>query len=157
MTLTNQANYTTETTLRVRYQETDQMGVVYHANYLVWFEVGRSDFIRKLGYSYQLFEERGLLLPVVEINCKYLAPARYDEEIVVITQLAEVSGGKVVFEYQVVRSSDRKLLVTGTSKHLWVNKEMKRVNVKRLFPEVIDKLAAVCAKKEDETRCSGSL
>ncbi len=155
MTLTNQANYIIETTLRVRYQETDQMGVVYHANYLVWFEVGRSDFIRKQGYSYQLFEEQGLLLPVVEINCKYIAPARYDEEIAVLTQLAEVTGSKMVFAYEVVRESDRKLLVKGTSKHLWVNKEMKRVNLKRLFPEVFDRLTAICAKKEDETQCSG--
>ncbi|SEM97214.1 acyl-CoA thioesterase [Lihuaxuella thermophila] len=155
MTIANQANYTTETTLRVRYQETDQMGVVYYANYLVWFEVGRSDFIRNQGYSYQLFEERGLLLPVVEVQCKYLAPARYDEEIVVLTRLAEFSGGKMVFEYRIMRAEDRKLLVTGMSKHLWVNKEMKRVNIKHLYPEVFDKLAALCPKEKDGSRCSG--
>ncbi|MFC4544749.1 acyl-CoA thioesterase [Paenactinomyces guangxiensis] len=155
MTTTNHTNYTTETHLRVRYQETDQMGVVYHTNYLVWFEVGRSDFIREQGYSYQELEEKGILLPVVEINCKYLSPARYDQEVVVTTRLADFSGGKIIFEYEARKKEDNQLLVTGVTKHLWVNKEMKWVNIKRLFPDLFAKLNAVCTKKEAETHCSG--
>lgn len=155
MVVTQSLQVYTETSLRVRYQETDQMGVVYHANYLVWFEVGRSDFIRNQGYSYQQFENLGLLLPVVEINCKYFAPARYDDEVTVRTKLADFSGGKMIFEYEVVRKADQERLVTGVSKHLWVNTEMKRVNVKRILPELYEHLTALCDNKGDVDTCSG--
>ncbi|TCS96748.1 acyl-CoA thioesterase [Hazenella coriacea] len=136
-----------ETTLRVRYQETDQMGVVYHSNYLIWFEVGRNGFIRQQGYSYQDFENKGLLLPVVEAQCKYRSPAKYDEEVLVRTKLSELSGSKMYFEYEVVRNNDQTLLATGLTKHLWVSKEMKRTNMKKYFPELYERLASFVTLK----------
>jgi acyl-CoA thioester hydrolase len=148
MTTTEQVR--TESVLRVRYQETDQMGVVYHSNYLVWFEVGRTDWIRQFGWSYREFEERGLLLPVVEVQCKYIRPARYDDEVVVRTELDSFSGGKLVFRYEVVRKEDEQLLVTGRSVHLWVNREMKRTNIKRAFPELYELLGRICPQKEGD-------
>jgi acyl-CoA thioester hydrolase len=140
------ANHTTavsESVIRVRYQETDQMGVVYHANYLVWFEVGRTEWIRKLGYTYKDLEEKGLLLPVVDLHVRYAAPARYDDEVTVRTRITEVAGGKLTFHYEILRRDDGQLLVTGTTTHLWVNREYKRVNLKHAFPALYERLAAL--------------
>ena len=86
---------TSTTTLRVRYAETDQMGVVYHANYLVWFEVGRTDLLRQLGWTYREMEKTGVRLPVIEVECTYRSPARYDDEIEVRTTGRLLSGVRV--------------------------------------------------------------
>jgi len=137
-----------ETSLRVRYQETDQMGIVYHTNYMVWFEVGRTEFIRKHGYTYKDLEQQGLLLPVVDLHAKFIAPARYDERIAVRTWLEDFSGGKVVFGYEIVNQEKGTRLVTGTTSHLWVNKEMKRVNIKRAYPEFYELLMGIYNRKE---------
>ncbi|MGA9175359.1 MAG: thioesterase family protein [Thermoactinomyces sp.] len=123
-----------ETVVRVRYQETDQMGVVYHTNYLVWFEIGRTELIRQFGYSYRQLEDRGLLLPVVDIHCKYMQPARYDDQVLIRTAIEEFSGPKIVFSYEISNKDTGATLAKGSSTHLWVNKEMKRVNIKRAFP-----------------------
>jgi acyl-CoA thioester hydrolase len=136
-----------ESVIRVRYQETDQMGVVYHANYLVWFEVGRTEWIRKLGYTYKDLEEKGLLLPVVDLHVRYAAPARYDEEVTVRTRLAEVAGGKLTFRYEILRKENGQLLVTGTTIHLWVNREYKRVNLKQAFPALYERLVSLVQKE----------
>ncbi|KPC73798.1 MULTISPECIES: acyl-CoA thioesterase [Laceyella] len=141
------ANYAnvSETKIRVRYQETDQMGVVYHANYLTWFEVGRTEWIRSYGISYQQMEQKGLLLPVVDIHCKYMHPARYDDEVIVRTSIADLSGGKIAFKYDVVHAETETVLCKGSSVHLWVNKEMKRVNLKQAYPELYGTLAQIFA------------
>src|ERR1700709_2715329 len=90
--------------VRVRYAETDQMGVVYHANYLVWFEVGRVELIRQMGLDYRKLEsEEGCLIAVVEATARYKSPARYDDELVVRTRISGVRGSMVRFRYQVVR------------------------------------------------------
>ncbi|WP_124726927.1 acyl-CoA thioesterase [Staphylospora marina] len=135
-----------ESHLRVRYQETDQMGVVYHSNYLIWFEVGRTDWIRQFGHSYREFEEKGLLLPVVEVYCKYIRPARYDDEVIVRTRLGEFGGSKLEFRYEVNRKQDGQLLVTGRSVHLWVDKNMKRTSIKQVFPELYAKLKQMASE-----------
>src|SRR6202042_2484942 len=90
--------------VRVRYAETDQMGVVYHANYLVWFEVGRVEFIRQMGLDYRSMEQdENAMIAVVEVTARYKAPARYDDELIVRTTLAGVRGSIVRFRYAVVR------------------------------------------------------
>ena len=94
-------------TLRVRYAETDKMGVVYYANYLVWFEVGRADLLRSLGWSYREMEHAGISLPVIEAHCDYLRPARYDDEIEVRTEGRMLSPVRMEFEYQVVKTADQ--------------------------------------------------
>ena len=121
-----------ETRVRVRYAETDQMGVVYHANYLVWFEVGRVEFIRHLGLDYKSMEQdEGALIAVVEATARYKAPARYDDELLVRTTLAGVRGSLVRFRYAVVRATDEMLLCEGETVHVVVVRDMK----KRAMPE----------------------
>ena len=99
--------------LRVRYAETDKMGVVYYANYLVWFEVGRADLLRSLGRSYRDMEAAGISLPVIDARCQYLRPARYDDEIEVRTEGRMLSPVRMEFDYQVVRRVDDSIAATG--------------------------------------------
>lgn len=108
-------------TLRVRYAETDKMGVVYYANYLVWFEVARADLLRSLGWSYREMEVAGISLPVIEAHCQYLRPARYDDEIEVKTEGRMLSPVRMEFHYQVVRTEDRAIAATGTTVHAAVD------------------------------------
>ena len=116
-----------ESRVRVRYAETDQMGVVYHANYLVWFEIGRVDFIRELGLDYRSMErEENAMIAVVEATARYKAPARYDDELIVRTSLAGVRGSIVRFRYAIVRASDETLLCEGETVHIVVDREMKK-------------------------------
>ena len=104
-------------TLRVRYAETDKMGVVYYANYLVWFEVGRADLLRSLGWTYRQIELDGVSLPVIEAHCDYHRPARYDDEIEVRTEGRLLSPVRVEFHYQVVRTQDAVVSATGRTVH----------------------------------------
>ena len=116
-----------ESRVRVRYAETDQMGVVYHANYLVWFEIGRVDFIRALGMDYKAMErEDGLGIAVVDVSARYRAPARYDDELVIETRLLAARGPIVRFGYRVVRDADRLVLCEGETMHVVVDRDMKR-------------------------------
>ena len=103
--------------VRVRYAETDQMGVVYYANYFVWFEVGRTDWLRATGWSYRDMETDGYALPVIEAHCTYRESAKYDDDIDVGTTGALVSPVRVQFTYEIVRSIDHTLLATGTTVH----------------------------------------
>jgi len=103
--------------VRVRYAETDQMGVVYYANYLVWFEVGRTDLLRTNGWSYREMEVDGYSLPVIEAQCTYKASAKYDDEIEVRTTGGMASPVRLKFSYQVVRSADQAVLATGSTVH----------------------------------------
>ena len=103
--------------LRVRYAETDQMGVVYYANYLVWFEVGRTDLLRESGWTYRDMETEGFSLPVIEAQCAYLQSAKYDDELEVRTIGAMVSPVRIRFSYEVVRLADAATLATGTTIH----------------------------------------
>ena len=115
-----------ETRLRVRYAETDQMGVVYHSNHLIWFEVGRVELMREMGFSYRDMErEDGRFIAVAEVQCRYRAPAYYDEEIVVRTRLKTVRESVVVFSYELVRADDRTLLAEGETTHIVTDATLK--------------------------------
>jgi acyl-CoA thioester hydrolase len=103
--------------VRVRYAETDQMGVVYYANYLVWFEVARTDLLRNAGWTYREMEQAGFSLPVIESHCAYQQPARYDDELDVEATGAQLSGVRVRFDYRVVRAMGAVLLATGHTVH----------------------------------------
>lgn len=116
-----------ETHVRVRYAETDQMSVVYHANYFVWFEVGRVELIRQMGLDYsRLEQEEGCLIAVAEATARYKAPARYDDELVVHTRLAGVRGSVIRFGYRIVRVTDGLLLCEGATTHVVVGRDMQR-------------------------------
>jgi acyl-CoA thioester hydrolase len=129
---------TAETRLRVRYAETDQMGVVYYANYLVWMEVGRVELCKACGFSYRDMEiDDGVLLAVAEAQCRYRAPARFDDEVIVKTWIAEANSRVVTFAYEVRLADSETVLATGTTRHLFVNRQMERTRMpdkyRRLF------------------------
>ena len=108
--------------VRVRYAETDKMGVVYYANYLVWFEVGRTDLLRESGWNYREMEKEGYALPVIEARCIYREPAKYDDELEVRTTGALLSPVRVQFTYEIVRAADAALLATGTTIHATIDR-----------------------------------
>lgn len=116
-------DHVVETTLRVRYAETDAMGVVYHTNYIVWFEVGRGEYMRQQGGEYAHLEAQGYYLPVVEVQARYLAPARYGDLVTVRTWVEQVRSRQVTFAYEVVMAKTGQLLATGWTKHVCVDKE----------------------------------
>ena len=105
------------TRVRVRYADTDQMGVVYYANYLVWFEVGRTEWLRDAGWNYREMEEAGVSLPVIEAHCEYRQPARYDDEIEIRTTATAVSAVRIRFDYRAVRAAGEMLLAEGHTIH----------------------------------------
>ena len=114
----------TSTTLQVRYAETDQMGVVYYANYMIWFEIGRTDFCRKHGFAYREMEEQdGLYIMVAEARCRYKAPARYDDEILVRTCLKETRRRVLIFGYEVYRQATDELLAEGETVHVITDRD----------------------------------
>ena len=104
--------------IRVRYAETDQMGVVYHGNYFAWFEVGRVELLRQLGWSYKTLEEDGVNLPVIEATCQYRHPARYDDELEIRTAGRMASPLRVEFTYELVRMADARVLATARTVHV---------------------------------------
>jgi len=120
------------TQLRVRYAETDQMGIVYYANYLVWFEIGRVELLRSLGLAYsQLETDHRLILPVVDAHCRYRAPARYDDEILIETWPSLVRESVVRFDYRLFRNSNKKgkepeLLAEGETAHVVCDEKLER-------------------------------
>jgi acyl-CoA thioester hydrolase len=121
-----QAVAVNETRVRVRYAETDQMGVVYHSNHFVWFEVGRVELLRQLGFSYRDMESTdNCFIAVAEAKCRYRAPAHYDEEIVVRTELLNVRDSVIRFGYILRRASDGLLLAEGDTTHIVTDAEMK--------------------------------
>jgi acyl-CoA thioester hydrolase len=128
-----------ETRVRVRYAETDQMGVVYHANYLVWFEVGRVELMRRRGLDYKRMEiEEGCGIAVVEATVRYKAPARYDDELAVETRVIAVRGPVVRFGYRILRVEDGLLLCEGETIHVVVGRDMKRRAMPKKYAEALN-------------------
>ena len=122
--------------MRVRYAETDQMGVVYHANYLVWFEVGRVELMRQRGLNYKRMEqEEGCWIAVVEATARYKAPARYDDELIVETTVRSVRGPVIRFGYRILRAEDGLLLCEGETVHVVVGRDMKRRPIPKKYAE----------------------
>jgi acyl-CoA thioester hydrolase len=107
--------------LRVRYAETDRMGVVYYANYLAWFEVGRCEWFREAGCSYRALEAAGTILPVLEVHCEYLQSARYDDEIEIRTKATLISAVRVRFDYELTRCGESKVAAAGWTVHAAVD------------------------------------
>ncbi len=125
-----------ETTLRVRYAETDQMGVVYHSNYLIWMEVGRVELCRSLGVRYREMEQEGILLTVAEAGCRYHSPARYDDEVVVRTWIEQSHQRMVTFRYEMRGKDDGRMMASGFTKHVFCGRDLKPAKLpERYFAE----------------------
>jgi acyl-CoA thioester hydrolase len=123
-----------ETRFRVRYAETDQMGVVYYANYLIWMELGRAEYCRAAGIRYRDMEAGdGVLLAVVEAHCRYLHPARYDEEIAVKTWVAKANLRMVLFEYEIREAESGRALASGATKHMFLGPDMRPVKLPKKY------------------------
>ncbi|MUK90669.1 YbgC/FadM family acyl-CoA thioesterase [Ornithinibacillus sp. L9] len=124
-----------DTTIEVRYQETDQMGVVYHANYLVWFEIGRTKFIEKLGFKYADMEKNNIVSPVIDVQVSFKNPIRYGDQPTIYTWLESYDGLRTVYGYEIVNQHG-KVAVTGTTKHVIVKKDNFRpLSLRKAFPE----------------------
>ena len=115
-----------ESRIRVRYKETDQMGIAHHSNYIVWFEIGRTDLCRATGFSYSAIEERGFILVVTEVTCRYRVPFRYDDEVLIRTAVAETTSRSMRFAYELRDSSGANVCATGSSNHLWLDRETRK-------------------------------
>jgi acyl-CoA thioester hydrolase len=119
-----------ETRLRVRYAETDQMGVVYYANHFVWMEVGRVDLCKACGFNYRDMErEDGIFLAVAEANCRYKSPARFDDEVIVKTWIEDANTRIVIFNYEMLAAEDGRLLASGMTRHVFVDNHMRRARL----------------------------
>lgn len=123
-----------ESMIRVRYKDTDQMGVVYYANYFVWFEVGRADYFRSMGMTYRDLEHNEIYLPVIEAYCQYKSPARYDDEIYIITTLKMLQEVKLGFGYEIINKEKDRLLASGETIHAFVNIKGKPVVARKQNP-----------------------
>jgi acyl-CoA thioester hydrolase len=124
-----------ETKIEVRYAETDQMGVVYHANYLVWMELGRTNLIKDLGFNYVYMEAEGILSPVIDIQVSYKIPFRYGETATIKTWIEEYTGIRIRYGYEIINEANQ-LAVTGFSEHVCVKKDTFRpISIKKIFPE----------------------
>lgn len=134
--------FVSETELIVRYAETDQMGIVHHSNYPIWFEAGRTEYIKELGISYSKIEELGLMLPVIELRCAYKGAARYEDEVIIRTSLGQMTGIRLIFSYEVVRKADSSIITTGETTHVWTDRGLKPVNLKKYNPEVYELLVS---------------
>jgi len=136
--------------VRVRYGDTDQMGFAYYANYLRWFEIGRAEMMRSLGMSYRAIEESGIQLPVMEAHCRYLEPARYDDEVAIETGVAHQGRARVHFGYRIVRVSDGALLAHGGTEHCCLDRQGKPVRP----PAELVALVSQAPRAEDDSRGS---
>ncbi len=126
----------TNTEIEVRYAETDQMGIVHHSVYPVWFEMGRSEFSRGMGIPYQQMEKIGLLLPVRELSVTYMSPVRYGDVVTVETQAMKLTPARVVFGYRVMLEGS--LAAAGETTHAWVGRDLRPLNLKKTFPDIYE-------------------
>ncbi|HUU30452.1 MAG TPA: thioesterase family protein [archaeon] len=139
----------TESNIIVRYAETDRMGVVYHANYLVWMEVGRTDYLARVGFPYSKLEQDGVMFPTSDASLRIIRPSYYEDKLVVLTRLARLQSRKVVFKYEIMHNSE--LMVSGFTEHICVDSQMK---VQTLPQQLFDILAAAM-KEGDENLIQG--
>ena len=136
-----------ESRIVVRYAETDKMGIVHHSVSPIWYEVGRTEFLRKIGLSYSQMEEIGIFTPLVELSSKYFEPADYEDELVVKTKIGKMTPARIVIEYEIYKEGKEKPINIGSTTHALVGKDLKPINVKKHFPEIYETLK----KCEDNT------
>ena len=130
-----------QTRIRVRYAETDQMGVVYYANFFIWFEIGRVELLRQLGFQYKEMEiEDDCHIPVVEANCRYKSPARYDDELLLETTVLALRRTVIKFGYRLLRweNDALTLLAEGETTHVTVNRSMRKVRLPQKYVSVLE-------------------
>lgn len=150
MTASDAASFNV-TSYRVIYGDTDQMGVVYYANYLRWFERGRCEFLRQLGVPYGEIEARGIHFPVVEANCRYAKPARYDDLVLIETSLDSVSRATLIFSYCILREGEDMPLASGSTKHACIDGAGKVLRI----PADLERMLKQAVVQETKEKGSG--
>ena len=123
--------------VNVRYAETDKMGIVHHSVYPIWYELARTDLSKQAGFSYAKMEEIGIMTPLVEVNCKYYSPAYYDDDLIVTATVSKLTPARIIFSYEVYRENNmEKPINVGYTVHAIVDKNIKPINTKKLYPEI---------------------
>lgn len=125
-----------QSNITVRYAETDQMGITHHSVYPIWYEVARTEFIKKVGMTYSEMEKLGILLPLVNLNCHYSGATYYEDELIVEASIKTLTPIKIEFSYQVYRKGEEKPVNAGSTLHAWVDKNMKIINLKKHHPDI---------------------
>ncbi|MCK5811968.1 MAG: acyl-CoA thioesterase [Clostridiales bacterium] len=120
-----------ETKITVRYAETDQMGIAHHSNYAIWFEAARTEFIKELGISYSDCEKRGLMLPLISLECQFKKPALYDEVLVILSKLDKLTPVRMVIKYEVRKEGFDEIIATGKTGHVWTDLSLRPINLKK--------------------------
>ncbi len=139
-----------ESKLTVRYAETDQMGIAHHSVYPVWYEVARTELMKKMGIQYSRLEKMGAMLPVLEVHCKYLRPVKYEDELRICTRISSMGAAKIQFEYTVYKQGSETPVNRGVTLHGWVDSDTFRpINFKKKFPDIYQMIAqaADCNEK----------
>ena len=134
---------------RANYYETDQMGVVHHSNYIRWFEEARVDMMRQIDLDYKKCEDIGVMMPVLEVECKYKSSVRFDEVVDIITKVSEFNGVRMTLEYEARDKKSGEIRAVGTSRHCFLNKGFKPIRLKKEYPEIYNKIISVMEKKEE--------
>lgn len=132
--------YKSETRLTVRYAETDMMGIVHHSRYYPWFEVARTDWVKKTGLTYSEMERQGVLLPLTETHCRYLYGLKYEDEVLITCQVSKLSVARIEFEYEVFRLPDMLKVSEGGTKHGFTGADLRPINLKKKRPDIWDRL-----------------
>ena len=130
----------TETSFHVEYTEIDGMGIVHHSIYPLWFEKGRRDYLRKAGVPCSQISCRGFHLPLIQMECKFKSPARYKDEVIIITRISHMSSVKLKFEYEVREKAKNTLLVLGKTVHAWTNGKIEPINIEKEDSEIYQRL-----------------
>lgn len=135
--------YKSETRITVRYAETDMMGIVHHSRYYPWFEQARTDFIKKSGITYSQMEQMGILLPLTETQCRYLYGLKYEDEVLITCKIDKLTVARIEFSYEVFRLPDMKKMSYGKTKHGFIDKNFRAINLKKTFPDIWEKLESL--------------
>lgn len=134
-------------TLKVRYVETDKMGVVHHSNYFAWFEMARVELIEKAGYTYAQLEKEGIMLPLLNASCDYIFPAYFDDILDITIYIKEIKGVKITFRYEISKhGGDGTIITKGQTTHAWTNSNLRPINIKKVNPELYNKFIEICEK-----------
>lgn len=126
----------TKSHIVARYAETDQMGIIHHSVYAVWYELARTDFIKQIGMSYSQMEEMGVMLPLIELNCKYLQATRYEDELTVETRIVNLTPVRIEFGYTIYKKGIERAMSTGSTLHVWTDKNLLPMNMRKRYPEI---------------------
>ncbi len=129
-----------QTKITVRYAETDQMGIVHHSVYPIWYEAARTEAIKKIGMTYSTLEKNGIMTPLVELNSRYILPAEYEDVLTINVDISKLTPARIVFDYQIFKIGIEKPINTGSTIHAWVGKDLKPINLKKQYPDIFEKM-----------------